>query len=327
MRSLSVLFAAMTIPAVYAVGARLFGRPAGLIAALLVALNAFLLRYAQEVRSYALVTLLVTLSSWFLIAQLDGKRTRSAQVGYVVVSAAAIHAHFFAAYVLVAHAAYIALFARHKARSRAWLWQYAAIGALCLPIAVASVRASSAQIDWIPESDLVRSALCGDTARWREQLVASGLRGHRCSRALARAFSPPSSALGSPFRLCRFLVPVALSFSVSELKPMFLPKYLIVCLPALGIFAGGVVVTVRPRLVGAALRHRADPSVSRAVPRLVQQAADSRLERADAICPRRHRPGRRAPDPRRSAIRLLREPKRQSATGEDCVDRSRVGVA
>ena len=254
MRSLSVLFAAMTIPAVYAVGARLFGRPAGLIAALLVALNAFLLRYAQEIRGYAFVTLLVTLSSWFLIAQLDGKRTRGAQVGYVVVSAAAIHAHFFAAYILVAHAAYIALFARHKARARAWLWQYAAIGVLCLPIAVASVRASSAQIDWIPDSDWsdLRSAvtqLAGEgRATWLFWPSWSPLFSGSCS-----AFSPPSSAPRLAFPAVWLLIPVALSFSVSELKPMFLPKYLIVCLPALGIFAGGVVVTVRPRLVGAAL--------------------------------------------------------------------------
>ncbi len=252
MRSLSVLFAAMTIPAVYAVGARLFGRPAGLIAALLVALNAFLLRYAQEVRSYALVTLLVTLSSWFLIAQLDGKRTRSAQVGYVVVSAAAIHAHFFAAYVLVAHAAYIALFARHKARSRVWLWQYAAIGALSLPIAVASVRASSAQIDWIPESDLadLRSAvtqLAGESSWLLLVFVVTAVLG------LLLAFQSPALGARLAFPAVWFLVPVALSFSVSELKPMFLPKYLIACVPALGIFAGGVVVNVRPRLVGAAI--------------------------------------------------------------------------
>src|SRR2546425_3307417 len=54
-RGLSVLFGVLAVPAIYLVGARLFGRAAGLVAALLLAVNAFFIQYAQEARSYSLV--------------------------------------------------------------------------------------------------------------------------------------------------------------------------------------------------------------------------------------------------------------------------------
>lgn len=252
MRSLSVLFAALTVPATYAVGSRLFGRPAGLVAALLVAFNAFFLRYAQEARGYALVALLVTLSSWLLIVQLDGDAGRRARIGYVVVSVLAIHTHFFAAYVLVAHVTYIALFARHKVAARTWLWQYAAIFALCLPIAYASVRLSSDPIGWIPESGwsdlhIAASQLAGESD-WLLAMFA-------VTAALGAFLAVRSPALGArlAFPAAWFVIPIALSFLASELKPMFLPKYLIVALPALSVLTGAVVTNMRPRIVGVVL--------------------------------------------------------------------------
>jgi mannosyltransferase len=63
LRLLSVLVAAGTIPLCYLLATELFGRRTGLVASLLLALNVFHIRYAQEVRSYALLVLLVTLSS------------------------------------------------------------------------------------------------------------------------------------------------------------------------------------------------------------------------------------------------------------------------
>ena len=66
-RSLSALFAALAVPTLYFLGKKLFGRSAGLLAAVLLALNAFILRHAQLARSYALLVFLVTLSSYFFV--------------------------------------------------------------------------------------------------------------------------------------------------------------------------------------------------------------------------------------------------------------------
>src|SRR5271166_658524 len=84
-RSLSAVIAAATIPAIYWLGTLLFDRRVALIAAALLALNGYDIRYAQEARSYSLFVLLATLSSGFLIAFLK-EPTRWHGVGYIVVS-------------------------------------------------------------------------------------------------------------------------------------------------------------------------------------------------------------------------------------------------
>ena len=69
-RSLSVVIAVATIPAIYWLARLLYGQRVALIAAALFTFNAYNVRYAQEARSYALFMLLATLSSGFLIAWL-----------------------------------------------------------------------------------------------------------------------------------------------------------------------------------------------------------------------------------------------------------------
>src|SRR5437879_7948044 len=67
-RSLSVVIAVATLPAIYWLARLLYDRRVALMAAGLFAFNAYSVRYAQEARSYALFLLLATVSSGFLIA-------------------------------------------------------------------------------------------------------------------------------------------------------------------------------------------------------------------------------------------------------------------
>ena len=67
LRSLSVLASVLSVAFALAVGGRLYGRWAGLTAALFVALNTFSVYYAQEARMYALLALLGAAGFWALI--------------------------------------------------------------------------------------------------------------------------------------------------------------------------------------------------------------------------------------------------------------------
>src|SRR5579872_3452361 len=69
-RSLSVLLAAATLPAIYWLARMLYDRRVALITAALFTFNAYGVRYSQEARSYALFLLLATLSSALLVAGL-----------------------------------------------------------------------------------------------------------------------------------------------------------------------------------------------------------------------------------------------------------------
>ena len=64
LRLLSVFLGVMTIPLVYAIGARMFGSRAGLWSAAALALLPIHIRYSQEARMYALLTLLFAGALW-----------------------------------------------------------------------------------------------------------------------------------------------------------------------------------------------------------------------------------------------------------------------
>ncbi len=71
LRSLSAFASVLTVAFTYAIGRRLFGAFAGLVAALFVTLNTFNIYYAQEARMYALLALWSAASLWILATILD----------------------------------------------------------------------------------------------------------------------------------------------------------------------------------------------------------------------------------------------------------------
>jgi mannosyltransferase len=101
-RSLSAITAIASIAPIYGIGVRLFGVNTGIIAALLLALNAFFIQYAQEARAYALVLLLTATSSYFFLKAIDKPSVRS-WGAYAAIGALSMYAHFFSAWVIAAN--------------------------------------------------------------------------------------------------------------------------------------------------------------------------------------------------------------------------------
>src|SRR5688500_4077150 len=104
-RSLSALAAIAAAGVLYVLASRLFGRFVGLVGGVALALNAFLVRYAQEARGYTLVLLGATLASLAFVRLIEAPRSRRVWVAYVVVSTVSLYCHFFAAFVVIAHLA------------------------------------------------------------------------------------------------------------------------------------------------------------------------------------------------------------------------------
>ncbi len=71
LRALSAYAGVLTVACVYALGRALFARGVGLLAALLVALNAFSVYYAQEARMYAMLALLAAASMLVFVRWLE----------------------------------------------------------------------------------------------------------------------------------------------------------------------------------------------------------------------------------------------------------------
>jgi mannosyltransferase len=248
-RSLSAVFAALAVPTLYFIGERLFGRTAGLVAGLLLALNAFIIKYAQLTRSYALLVFLVTLSSYCFVVELEqpSKRTR---IGYLLASTLAIYAHYFAAYVLIAHVITLVAVRRGAAFSREWLGLAAMILLLCAPEAIFAYRGGVGRISWIEPPSLNEiGSVFVDLAGGSQILLVLLLVGgsYATMSAVRERRSWPYGFLAA-----WLLVPVVLSFAVSFVQPMFLSNYLIICVPALILFGAAAIVRIhRPALAGA----------------------------------------------------------------------------
>src|SRR5579862_8480066 len=258
-RSLSAVIATATLPAIYWLARLLYDRRVALIAAALLALNAYDVRYAQEARSYSLFVLLATLSSGFLIAWLQHPTRRNWR-GYVVLSIMAVYAHFYALLLIVVH--WLALYrlggirfggeqddepAPQAALRRAWI----TIGVGVLPLLIFVAKTGAGPIKWIRRpglADLFRlfEHLAGGSSWVLLVLMASA-----CVAAIfpysRLLFRTPQSweIWRCQFLLTWLLFPVLLTALLSFARPVFLARYMIFCLPAFLILAAAGLARLR----------------------------------------------------------------------------------
>ena len=272
-RSLSVVISIATLPAIYWVAKQLYDRRVALIAAALLAINAYSVRYAQEARSYALFMLLATLSSGFLIAWLrevspdlrSQSATSNSQTlllrGYILTSVLAVYAHLYAILLLVGHGIVVSRIpgpeadqARLANIRRAWK----IIGLAVLPLLIFVAKTGAGPIRWIQRPgvhDLFEffEHLAG--GNWALALVYAGA----CLAALFPMGKRLWSRDAAPqvwrcqFLLVWLLFPVVLTVLLSFARPVFLARYMIFCLPALLILVAAGLARLNRWLLPPAL--------------------------------------------------------------------------
>lgn len=246
LRALPALLALASIPLLYALARRAFGAVVALVASSLLVVNAFFVQYAQEVRGYSMVLLLVTAATYLLVFAVEQGGPRS-WTAYAVVAALSVYVHFFAAFVLVAHL--VALPFAPRLRWRRALGAFAGVAVLVAPLALFVATRDVGQIDWIPEptAKVVYAALEDVTGGGGPVLFGA------YALAAAAGVVVAARALGERTTRWRYVLvtawaalPVALSLALSLAgKPMFVSKYLIVALPGIVILAALAVAALR----------------------------------------------------------------------------------
>jgi len=99
-----VVFGILAIPAVYALGARLFDRATGMTAAALLSVHSSHVAFSQEARGYSLLIFLLILATYALISAMESKQEAWPWIMFAVSAALCVYAHIFAVLVLAAHA-------------------------------------------------------------------------------------------------------------------------------------------------------------------------------------------------------------------------------
>lgn len=245
----SALAMAAAAGLVAALGRRLVSPAAGLAAGLVFAVLPQISLYGQDARSYAMVTVLGTAGGYLLVRAIGTPgRRRGWLTGYAACAGAMGALNIFGILLIAAHALTVALACLRQPDGRARLtlalsWLAAAAGALALasPILLLGIE-QRGTASWIkppgpgtipglwrlvgPLHMVIAIGLltgCG--------LAASAVAGRAALRACWPARLP---ALAVPW----LAVPPALLIGVSFVSPLYVPRYVLYCLPAVALLAG-----------------------------------------------------------------------------------------
>jgi uncharacterized membrane protein len=244
LRSLSVITAVVSIPVIYALGTVLSQRSTGLLAAFLLSINVAHIAYAQEARSYSLLVLLCLLSLLFFLRL--SRADNANALGYVLASALAVYAHFFAVFFLVAQWTSLFWLPNKRHYWQRLLLPVSATAVLILPALYYMAVRRSGQLAFVPplrvrELAQVFYVLTADAGRYRKAIALLYL--FSCGIALRSLYSRWRRQDHSfenwrvlAVALCAAL-PIAITFLISFRVPVFFPRYLLICLPALVLLA------------------------------------------------------------------------------------------
>jgi mannosyltransferase len=253
-RALSIAFALLALPFLYALGRRLFDRRTAVLAVALMSVNVSYVGYSRDARSYALTLMLVTASSDFLVRAADDSR-RADWVLYVATAALAVWSHLFAGLVVAAQLAW--LFIARPASWRTTTALSGALGLLLLPLGLAIVLGGQeAQLDWLtrPGPQKLPGLVLWFVESKATLVVYFFGAAFALGNTLAtwrRGSSPWPSR--EAFLLLWLLLPPLVAFAASYAAPVYLYRYFLVCLPALVLLVSAGFARMRPLWLGVAL--------------------------------------------------------------------------
>ena len=284
----SVLGVAAAAAGTALLGRRLAGARTGLVAGLLVAASPTMSMYAEEARSYALVTAVAVWATYLLVRAIQ-EPGKNAYAGYGAMIALLGLLHLFAFLVLPAHAA-----VAWKAGSRrAWLITIAAAAVAISPFAIFATTQNS-QLDWLvapgPRDLLALVSSFAGSALLIIPIAALV--------AVALVKGPEDQPSNIDLRLLTtvwIIVPPAVLLIISLIHPYYIFRYVLLCVPAVALLAATGLTRLTARLGARALIPAGVVLLALSIPaHLAVRAETSRMDdlrRAATILEDNQRPG------------------------------------
>jgi 4-amino-4-deoxy-L-arabinose transferase-like glycosyltransferase len=270
-RSLTALASSVSLFMLYLLGKKLFNNRVALIATLLMALSAFQLYHAQDIRYYSFLTLFTLLSYLFFVYFLETARIYHVTL-YCIASLLMFYSHSYGVFILASQSLFFTLFIfKHRSKIIPWLASQITIGLLIAPMLMAQMSgAGDGVMGWLPlpkfhellrtfyrfifgydGQETIIAASIGIGIIILAALVGFLRSGASQKRKVARQLW--SNALRessgiSPLILvgCWLIIPVISPFILSfVLGPMYLDRYVSTAAPALYLLIALAIVTLR----------------------------------------------------------------------------------
>jgi mannosyltransferase len=260
LRMPSVLASSVTVALVYAAGKRLFGKNAGVLAALLFALSPVSIMWARDTTAYAFEMMFVTAGLLFLLRALE-RPTAGNLAGWVLSLLLAVFAHAIAITAVAAQVLPLAVLDRRQVPWRRLLTATAILLGLMVPV-----------MGWMMYTNIGH-----DLVAWIKQLswlglgqalygLVNGLTESESSGQMTAAAYAVGLMLGfvatvrawdrsraeaMPFLLAAsgVVLPLAQLVAVSFIKPTLYFRFLIFCVPSLCLFVAGGLAATRMRSI------------------------------------------------------------------------------
>ncbi|MCD6519785.1 MAG: glycosyltransferase family 39 protein [Anaerolineae bacterium] len=251
-RAFGALAGTLTVLPFYFWGKALFDSRVGLLGAFLLAMNPYHLWYSQEVRMYAWALLFAVASLWAFWRLVRGAGW-GWWVGYVLLTGLTFHLHYYIAWlVLVENLYYLWMLVKGAANSfwrglKPWIWAQLGVLLLALPafaVFMTKVRVFN-QWGWLAErygspglGELVQLFFFFTTGqvfpgpgvlRW----LTAGIFGALVVwGAVAVWQKRPAWLKGEVFALLLLVLPLGALFIVGQFFTVWVPRYLLLLLPA-----------------------------------------------------------------------------------------------
>jgi mannosyltransferase len=250
-RLFSVLAAVATVPVTFFLGRRLFSAEAALFSSALLALNSFHILYSQAARGYTLAVLLVTLCSLYFIRALEEADWRPAGA-YVLTATAALYAHFFTAFILLAQLLSLFFLKSEPRMVRRQVSLMLLVAGLATPLAVFAAVHKTEPVFWLDHPSM------RDVHHLFTYFFGSGLKFGLSALSLILAarewWRRESSSKHRRYESTWpyvfvglwLAVPVVLTLVISHWRPVFSPRFLMLCLPAVVLLVGEGLSSVKP---------------------------------------------------------------------------------
>jgi 4-amino-4-deoxy-L-arabinose transferase-like glycosyltransferase len=256
LRMLSVIFSVLGIPAVYFLGRAVsddkkIANSTGLIAALLITVNAFNIQYAQDLRSYSLLFLLSTLSTLLFIKAIRNPDSWKTWAAYSLVSIAGVYSHYFFTLLLLAQVVSLVVIFFENPRSipsKKLIVSYAILLVSVIPQFVAALIAGPGGLSWITKPNIetiidFAFSITGISDRWILFYVFAVIAGFLMGWIWTKKDIAKNWVI-ILFASC-LLLPACLVLIESELHtPLFDPRYFIFSQPFLAIIAAFGIVKI-----------------------------------------------------------------------------------